>query len=52
MLVVTSFVGIPMCYTFPCNIHVTRDLGRILVIFMSCLACKYRVNHGNWLTCL
>jgi hypothetical protein len=25
MLVDTSFVGIPMCYTFPCNILVTRD---------------------------
>jgi hypothetical protein len=52
MLVITSFVGIPMCYTFPCNILVTWDLGRILVIFTSCLACKYGVNHGNWLTCL
>jgi hypothetical protein len=52
MLVVTSFVGIPMCYTFPSNILVTQDLGRILVIFTSRLACKYEVNHGNWLTCL
>jgi hypothetical protein len=52
MLVVTSFVGIPMCYTFPYNILVTWDLGSILVIFMPCLACKYGVNHGNWLTCL
>jgi hypothetical protein len=52
MLGVPSLVGIPMCYTFPCNILVTRDLGRILVIFMSYLACKYGVNHGNWLTCL
>jgi hypothetical protein len=51
MLRVTSFVGIPMCYTFPCNILVTWDLGRILVIFTSCLACKYGVNHGNWLAC-
>jgi hypothetical protein len=33
-----------MCYTFPCNILVTWDLGRILVIFTSCLACKYVVN--------
>jgi hypothetical protein len=41
-----------MCYTFPCNILVTWDLGRILVIFTSCLACKYGVNHGNWLTCV
>jgi hypothetical protein len=52
MLVVTSFVGIPMCYTFSCNILVTWDLDRILVIFTSCLACKYGVNHGNWLICL
>jgi hypothetical protein len=52
MLGVISFVGIPMCYTFPCNILVTRDLGRILVIFTSCLVCKYGVNHGNELTCL
>jgi hypothetical protein len=52
MLGVTSFMGIPMCYTFPCNILVTWDLGGKLVIFLSCLACKYRVNHGNWLTCL
>jgi hypothetical protein len=51
MLGVTSFVGIPMCYTFPCNILVTWDLGRILVIFTSCLAYNYGANHGNWLTC-
>jgi hypothetical protein len=43
MLVVTSFVGIPMCYTFPRIILVTRDLGRIA---------KSGVNHENWLTCL
>jgi hypothetical protein len=30
MLVVACLVGIPMCYTFPCIILVTRDLGRIL----------------------
>jgi hypothetical protein len=52
MLGVISFVGIPMCYTFPCSILVTWDLGRMLVIFTSCLASKYGVNHGNWLTCL
>jgi hypothetical protein len=52
MLVVTSFMRIPMCYSFPCNILVTWDLGRILVIFTSFLACKYGVNHENWLTCL
>jgi hypothetical protein len=51
MLGVASFVGIPMCYTFLGNILVTWDLGRILVIFTSCLACKCGVNHGNWLTC-
>jgi hypothetical protein len=45
MLVVTSFVGIPMCHIFPCNTLVTWDLGRILVIFTSCLECKYGVNH-------
>jgi hypothetical protein len=53
MLVVTScIVGIPMCHTFSCNILVTQDLGRILVIFTSCLVCQVWVNHGNWLTCL
>jgi hypothetical protein len=30
MLVVACLVGIPMCYTFPRIILVTRDLGRIL----------------------
>jgi hypothetical protein len=35
MLVVTSFMGIPMGYTFSCNILVTWDLGSILVIFTS-----------------
>jgi hypothetical protein len=51
MLRVTSFMGIHVCYTFSCNILVTCDLGRILVIFTSYLACKYGVNHENWLTC-
>jgi hypothetical protein len=46
MLGVISFVGILLCYTVPCNILVTWDLGRVLVIFTSCLACKYGVNHG------
>jgi hypothetical protein len=46
MLLVTSFVGIPMCYTFPCNILVTWDLGRILVIFTSCLACSTGLTMG------
>jgi hypothetical protein len=40
MLVVASFVEIPMCYTFPRIILVTRDLGRILESFTSCLACQ------------
>jgi hypothetical protein len=40
MLVVASFVGIPMCYTFPRIILVTQDLGRILESFTSCLACQ------------
>jgi hypothetical protein len=40
MLVVASFVGIPMCYTFPRIILVTQDLGRILKSFMSRLACQ------------
>jgi hypothetical protein len=30
MLVVACLVGIPMGYTFPCIILVTRDLGRML----------------------
>jgi hypothetical protein len=43
MLVVTScVVGTPMCHIFPCIILVTRDLGRILESFMSCLACHVR----------
>jgi hypothetical protein len=41
MLVVASFVGIPMCYTFPHIILVPYDLGRILESFMSCLACQF-----------
>jgi hypothetical protein len=45
MLVVTScIVGIPMCYAFPCNVLVTWDLGKILVIFMSCLASEMFVS--------
>jgi hypothetical protein len=35
MLVFTSFVGIPMCHIFSCNILVTRDLGRILYVMLS-----------------
>jgi hypothetical protein len=33
-------MGIPMCHIFPCITLVTRDLGRIVESFMSCLACK------------
>jgi hypothetical protein len=41
-VIYVGIVGIPVCYIFPCNILVTRDLGRILVIFTSCLACQVR----------
>jgi hypothetical protein len=34
--------GIPMCHIFLCIILVTRDLGRTLESFMSCLACQVR----------
>jgi hypothetical protein len=40
------FLGIHMCYTFPCNILVTWDLGRILVIFTTCLAASMRLTIG------
>jgi hypothetical protein len=33
-----GIVGIPMCHIFPCIILVTRDLGRILVIFYVLLS--------------
>jgi hypothetical protein len=46
MLGVASLVGIPVCYTFPCNILVTWDLGRILVIFTSCLAASTGLTIG------
>jgi hypothetical protein len=53
MVVVTSSIVVsPMCHIFPCNILVTQVLGRILESFISCLASKSGVNHGNWLTCL
>jgi hypothetical protein len=42
LVIYVRIVGIPMCHIFSCNILVTRDLGRILVIFMSCLACQVR----------
>jgi hypothetical protein len=31
-----------LCHIFPCIILVTRDLGRILESFTSCLACQVR----------
>jgi hypothetical protein len=38
MLVISvEIVGIPMCHIFPCIILVTRDFGRILVIFYAML---------------
>jgi hypothetical protein len=52
MLVVACFVGIPMCYTVPRIILVTRDLGRILESLRHALFAKSGVNHGSWLTCL
>jgi hypothetical protein len=33
-------VGITMCHIFPCNILVILVLGRMLVIFTSCIACQ------------
>jgi hypothetical protein len=33
LVIYVGIVGIPMCHIFPCIILVTRDLGRILVIF-------------------
>jgi hypothetical protein len=42
LVIYVGIVGIPMCPIFPCNILVTRDLGRMLVIFTSCLACQVR----------
>jgi hypothetical protein len=52
MLVVACLVGIPMCYTFPHIILVTRDMGRILESLRHAYLAKSGVNHGNWLTCL
>jgi hypothetical protein len=37
MQLVSCFVGIPMCYTFPRIILVTRDLGRMLEDAGGCL---------------
>jgi hypothetical protein len=33
LVIYVRIVGIPMYHIFPCNILVTRDLGRMLVIF-------------------
>jgi hypothetical protein len=33
-----KIVGILMCHIFPCIILVTRDLGRILIIFYIMLS--------------
>jgi hypothetical protein len=42
LVIYVVIVGISMCHIFLCNVHVTRDLARILVIFMSSLACQVR----------
>jgi hypothetical protein len=38
LVIYVGIVGIPMCHIFPCIILVTRDLGRILVIFYIMLS--------------
>jgi hypothetical protein len=40
IVIYVRIVGIPMCHIFPCIILVTRDLGRTLESFTSCLACQ------------
>jgi hypothetical protein len=40
LVIYVEIVRIPMCHIFPCIILVTRDLGRTLESFTSCLACK------------
>jgi hypothetical protein len=42
LVIYVGMVGIPMCHIFPCIILVTWDLGRILVMFTSCLVCQVR----------
>jgi amino acid permease len=42
LVIYVRIVGILMCHIFPCNILVTQDLGRKLVIFMSFLTCQVR----------
>jgi hypothetical protein len=51
LVIYVKIVGMPMGHIFPCIIRVTRDLGRTLESFTSCLACQVQVNPGNWLTC-
>jgi branched-subunit amino acid transport protein AzlD len=38
LVIYVAIVGIYMCHIFPYNILVTRDLGRILVIFYVMLS--------------
>jgi hypothetical protein len=45
-------LGIPMCYTLPRIILVTRVLGRLLGSLRHAYFAKSGVNHGSWLTCL
>jgi hypothetical protein len=40
LVIYVRIVGIPMCHIVPCTILATWYLGRILVIFTSCLACE------------
>jgi hypothetical protein len=42
LVIYVGIVGIPMCHIFPCIILVTRNLGRTLESFTSCLACQVR----------
>jgi hypothetical protein len=38
LVIYVRIVGIPMCHIFLCNILVTQDLGRMLVIFYVMLS--------------
>jgi hypothetical protein len=42
LVIYVGIVGTPMYHIFSCIILVTRDLGRILESFTSCLACQVR----------
>jgi hypothetical protein len=42
LVIYIGIVGIPMCHIFQCIILVTRDLGRTLESFTSCLAFQVR----------